>query len=130
MVFKIETYDNKHSLYKVIVKQEYWKNAVVDMKDINYFVIKGSLKACVNSKGMPFIAVEASSIKIFNLPKNEEGEIDLSTDTPKGTEEMVDIHSLINENPEQSVSRAKKKAMNYIRDNKNFSTHWWWKKRV
>jgi len=121
LLFKLSTYDNKKSVYKVIVKKKYWQNAVVGMKDVNYFVIKGELKACVNSKGVPFIAVEASWIKIFNLPKDEEGEINLCDDKPSGTEDIIDISKIVNEKEDLSISRAKKKAINYIRDNNKFN---------
>jgi len=78
LLFKIGAYDSTESIYRVIVKKDYWRDAVVGMKNVNYFVIKGELKACVNSKGTPFISVEAASIKMFNLLKDENGQIDLN----------------------------------------------------
>lgn len=121
LVFKIGTYDEKESFYKVNVKKEYWRNASIGMKDVNYFVIKGKLKACVNSKGIPFISVEAASIKIFNLPKNGTGEIDLNFEIPTGTDEIIDISKLINEDEDLSVKRAKNKAINYMKNNNKFN---------
>lgn len=121
LIFKIGTYDGKESLYKVIVKKEYWKSAVVGMKDVNYFMIKGNLKACVTSKGQPFISVEATRIKIFQLPKDENGEINLNYEVPAGTDEIVEISQLINEKENHSIKRAKNKAINYIKDNKKFN---------
>lgn len=121
LLFKIGTYDEKDSFYKVIVKKEYWKNAVVGMKDVNYFVIKGKLKACVNSKGIPFISVEATSIKIFHLPKDKNGEIDINFEIPAGTDEIMDISKIINENEDISIKRAKNKTINYIKNNNKFN---------
>lgn len=121
LIFKIGTYDDKESFYKVIVKKEYWKNATTGMKDVNYFVIKGNLKACVNSKGIPFISVEADSIKIFNLLKDENGEIDLNYEIPTGTDEILDISQIINENEDLSIKRAKNKAINYMKNNNKFN---------
>ena len=121
LVFKIDTYDEKESFYRVIVKKEHWKNALIGMKDANYFVIKGKMKACVNSKGIPFISVEAASIKIFHLPKNENGEIDLNYEIPTGTDEIVDISKIINENEDLSIKRAKNKAINYMKNNNKFN---------
>lgn len=121
LVFKIDTYDEKESFYRVIVKKEHWKNALIGMKDANYFVIKGKMKACVNSKGIPFISVEATSTKIFHLPKNENGEIDLNYEIPTGTDEIVDISMIINENEDLSIKRAKNKALNYMKNNNKFN---------
>ena len=121
LVFKIGTYDEKESFYKVTVKKEYWINASIGMTDVNYFVIKGKLKACVNSKGIPFISVEATSIKIFNLPKNENGEINLNYEIPTGTDEIIDISKIINENEDLSIKRAKSKAISYMKNNNKFN---------
>ncbi|MGV8982619.1 hypothetical protein [Clostridium sp.] len=122
LLFKIGTYDNMDSIYRVIVKKDYWRDAVVGMKDVNYFVIKGELKACVNSKGTPFISVEASSIKLFHLLKDENGQIDLNSDMPTGTDEIMDISKLVNENEDMSIKRSKNKAINYMKNNNKFST--------
>lgn len=119
--FKIGTFDDKQSLYKVLVKKEYWKNAVEGMTDANYFMIKGKIKACVTAKGMPFISVEANSIKIFNLSKDEDGNIDFNYEIPDNTDEIVNISQIINENEDQSIGRAKNKAINYIKNNGKFS---------
>ncbi|MCT8975635.1 hypothetical protein N4T77_03375 [Clostridium sp. CX1] len=121
LLFKIGTYDEKESVCRVIVKKDYWKNASTGMKDVNYFVIKGKLKACVNSKGVPFIAVEASSIKIFNLPKDKDGEIDLNYELPTGTDEIIDISRIVNDNEDLSVKRAKNKAISYMKNNNKFN---------
>lgn len=121
LVFKVGTYDERESIYRVIVKKEYWKNALIGMKNANYFVIKGKLKACVNSKGIPFISVEADSVKIFNLYKNENGEIDLNYEIPTGTDEIIDISNIINENEDLSIKRAKNKAINYMKNNNKFN---------
>lgn len=121
LVFKIGTYDEKESFYKVIIKKDYWRNATIGMKDVNYFVIRGNLKACVNSKGIPFISVEATSIKIFNLPKDKNGEIDLNYEIPTGTDEIMDISRIINENEDLSIKRATNKAINYMKNNNKFN---------
>ncbi|MGH4122082.1 MAG: hypothetical protein ACREV6_04005 [Clostridium sp.] len=121
LLFKIDTYDNMQSIYRVIVKKDYWRDAVVGMKDVNYFVIKGELKACVNSKGTPFISVEATSIKIFNLLKDVNGQIDLNNEMPAGTDEIMDISKLVNENEDLSIKRSKNKAINYMKNNKKFN---------
>ena len=121
LLFKIGTYDNTESIYKVIVKKDYWKSAVTGMRDVNYFVIKGELKACVNTKGTPFISVEATSIKIFNLLKDENGQIDLNYEMPIGTDEIIDISRLVNENEDISIKRSKNKALNYIKNNNKFN---------
>lgn len=121
LVFKIGTYDERESFYKVVVKKEYWRNASIGMKNVNYFVIKGKLKACVNSKGIPFISVEGTSIKIFNLPKDENGEIDLNYEIPTGTDEIIDISKIINENEDLSIKRAKNKAISYMKNNNKFN---------
>jgi hypothetical protein len=122
LLFKIGAYDDRESIYRVIVKKDYWRDAVVGMKDANYFVIKGELKACVNSKGTPFISVEAASIKIFNLLKDENGQIDLNYEMPAGTDEIMDISKLVNENESLSIKRSKNKAINYMKNNNKFST--------
>jgi hypothetical protein len=122
LLFKIGTYDDMESIYRVIVKKDYWRDAVIGMKDVNYFVIKGELKACVNSKGTPFISVEASSIKLFHLLKDENGQIDLNCEMPAGTEEIMDISKLVNENEDLSLKRSKNKAINYMKNNNKFST--------
>lgn len=121
LLFKIGTYDDMNSIYRVIVKKDYWRDAVIGMKDVNYFVIKGELKACVNSKGTPFISVEASSIKIFNLLKDVNGQIDLNCEMPIGTDEIIDISKLVNENEDLSIKRSKNKAINYMKNNKKFN---------
>lgn len=121
LLFKIATYDNRETIYTVIVKKDYWRDAVTGMKDANYFVIKGELKACVNSKGIPFISVEATSIKIFNLLKDANGEIDLNYEIPTGTDEVIDISKLVNENEDLSIKRSKNKAINYMKNNKKFN---------
>ncbi|MGH4051197.1 MAG: hypothetical protein ACREVX_07565 [Clostridium sp.] len=121
LLFKIGTYDEKESVYRVIVKKDYWRDAVVGMKDANYFVIKGELKACVNSKGTPFISVEATSIKIFNLIKDENGQIDLNCEMPTGTDIIMDISKLVNENEDMSIKRSKNKAINYMKNNNKFN---------
>lgn len=121
LVFKIGTYDEKESFCRVIVKKEYWKNATTGMKDVNYFVIKGKLKACVNSKGIPYTSVEATSIKIFNLPKDEKGEIDLNYEIPTGTDEIIDISKIVNQDEDLSIKRAKNKAINYVKNNNKFN---------
>ena len=121
LLFKIGAYDGTESIYRVIVKKDYWRDAVEGMKDANYFVIKGELKACVNSKGTPFISVEADSIKVFHLLKDENGKIDLNYEMPIGTDEIIDISKLVNENQDLSVKRSKNKAINYMKNNKKFS---------
>ncbi len=121
LLFKIATYDNMESIYKVIVKKAYWKSAVIGMTDVNYFVIKGELKACVNSKGTPFISVEATSIKMFQLLKDANGQIDLNYEMPAGTDEIIDISKLVNQNENQSIKRSTNKALNYMKDNNKFS---------
>lgn len=121
LLFKIGTYDDMNSVYRVIVKKDYWRDAVIGMKDVNYFVIKGELKACVNSKGTPFISVEATSIKIFNLLKDVNGQIDIVDDMPIGTDEIIDISKLVNENEEMPVKRSKNKALNYMKNNNKFN---------
>lgn len=121
LLFKIGAYDSTESIYRVIVKKDYWRDAVVGMKNVNYFVIKGELKACVNSKGTPFISVEAASIKMFNLLKDENGQIDLNCEIPTGTDEIMDISKLVNENEDLSVKRSKNKAINYMKNNNKFS---------
>lgn len=121
LIFKIGTYDDKESIYSVVVKKEYWRDAVLGLKDVNYFVIKGELKACVNSKGIPFISVEATYIKIFKFLKDDNGEIDLNYEVPDGTDEIVDISKLVNENEDISVKRSKRKAINYMKNNNKFS---------
>ncbi|SHI62096.1 hypothetical protein SAMN02745163_00501 [Clostridium cavendishii DSM 21758] len=121
LIFKIATYDDKESIYSVIVKKEYWRDAVIGMTDVNYFVIKGELKACVNSKGIPFISVEATYIKIFKFSKDATGEIDLNYEVPDGTDEIIDISKLVNENEDMSIKRSKRKAINYIKNNNKFS---------
>ena len=45
LLFKIGTYDDMESVYRVVVKKDYWRDAVIGMEDVNYFVIKGELKA-------------------------------------------------------------------------------------
>ncbi|MFT5871549.1 MAG: hypothetical protein ACI8WT_000469 [Clostridium sp.] len=122
LLFKIGTYDNMESIYRVIVKKEYWRDAVLGMTDVNYFVIKGELKACVNSKSTPFISVEASSIKIFHLLKDENGQIDLNCEMPAGTDEIMDISKLVNEDEDLSIKRSKNKALNYMKNNNKFSS--------
>lgn len=121
LLFKIGTYDDTESIYKVIVKNEYWKNAVIGMKSVNYFTIKGELKACVNIKGTPFISVEATSIKTFHLLKDANGQVDLNYEMPIGTDEIMDISKLVNENEDVSVKRSKNKALNYIKNNNKFN---------
>ncbi|HEY8889119.1 MAG TPA: hypothetical protein VIM70_02510 [Clostridium sp.] len=121
LLFRIETYDEMQSVYRVIVKKDYWRDAVIGMKDVNYFVIKGELKACVNSKGTPFISVEATSVKIFHLLKDENGQIDLNYEMPTGTDEIMDIAKLVNENEEMSIKRSKNKALNYMKNNNKFN---------
>jgi len=121
LLFKIDTYDNMQSIYRVIVKKDYWRDAVIGMKDVNYFVIKGELKACVNSKGTPFISVEATSVKIFHLLKDENGQIDLNYEMPTGTDEIMDISRLVNENEDLSIKRSKNKAINYMKNNNKFN---------
>ncbi len=121
LLFQVDTYDGMQSIYRVIVKKDYWRDAVEGMKDANYFVIKGELKACVNSKGTPFISVEAASIKIFHLLKDGNGQIDLNYEMPTGTDEIMDISKLVNENEDLSVKRSKNKAINYMKNNKKFS---------
>ncbi|MBU3114354.1 hypothetical protein [Clostridium lacusfryxellense] len=121
LLFKVGTYDDKESVYRVIVKKDYWRDAVVGMKDVNYFVIKGELKACVNSKGTPFISVEATSIKIFHLLKDENGQIDLNIEMPTGTDEIMDISKLVNENEDLSIKRSKNKAINFMKNNNKFN---------
>lgn len=121
LLFKVDTYDEKESICRVIVNKQYWRNASIGMIDVNYFVIKGKLKACVNSKGVPFISVEAASIKIFNLPKNENGEVDLNYEIPIGTDEIIDISKIINDNENLSIKRAKEKAIHYIKNNSKFN---------
>jgi len=121
LLFKIGTYDDKESVYRVIVKKDYWRDAVTGMKDANYFVIKGELKACVNGKGTPFISVEATSIKIFNLIKDENGQIDLNCEMPTGTDVIMDISKLVNENEDMSIKRSKNKAINYMKNNNKFN---------
>lgn len=121
LLFKIETYDDMNSVYRVIVKKDYWRDAVIGMKDVNYFVIKGELKACVNSKGIPFISVEATSVKLFNLLKDMKGQIDLVDEMPIGTDEIIDILQIVNENEEMHVKRSKNKALNYMKNNNKFN---------
>jgi len=121
LLFKIGAYDGTESIYRVIVKKDYWRDAVEGMKDANYFVIKGELKACVNSKGTPFISVEATSVKIFHLLKDENGQIDLNCEMPTGTDEIMDISKLVNENVDISIKRSKNKAINYMKNNNKFS---------
>lgn len=121
LLFKIGTYDEMKSIYRVIVKKDYWRDAVVGMTDVNYFVIKGELKACVNSKGTPFISVEAASIKIFHLLKDANGQVDLNYEMPIGTDEIVDISKLVNGNEDLSIKRSKNKALNYMKNNNKFS---------
>lgn len=121
LLFKVDTYDEKESFCKVIVKKEYWKNASIGMENVNYFVIKGKFKACVNSKGIPFITVDTTSIKIFNLPKNENGEFDLNYEIPTGTDEIINISTIINNDEDLSIKRAKNKAINYIKNNNKFN---------
>ncbi|MBK5241435.1 ParB N-terminal domain-containing protein [Clostridium sp.] len=121
LLFKIPNYDKQESIYRVIVKKDYWKDAVEGMTNVNYFVIKGELKACVNSKGTPFISVEATSIKAFQLLKDENGQIDLNFEMPIGTVEIVDISKLVNQNEDMSIKRSKNKAINYMKNNKKFS---------
>ena len=121
LLFKIGAYDGTESIYRVIVKKDYWRDAVIGMKDANYFVIKGELKACVNSKCTPFISVEASSIKIFHLLKDENGQIDLNDEMPIGTDEIMDISKLVNENEEMPIKRSKNKAINYMKSNNKFN---------
>ena len=121
LLFKIGTYDDKESVYRVIVKKDYWRDAVTGMKDANYFVIKGEIKACVNGKGTPFISVEATSIKIFNLIKDENGQIDLNCEMPTGTDVIMDISKLVNENEDMSIKRSKNKAINYMKNNNKFN---------
>jgi hypothetical protein len=41
-LFKIANYDKLESIYRVIVKKDYWKDAVEGMTNVNYFVIKFS----------------------------------------------------------------------------------------
>ena len=120
LLFKIGTYDELESIYKVTVKKDYWKDAVVGMKNVNYFVIKGELKACVNAKGTPFISVEATSIKIFHLLKDENGQIDINYEMPTGTDEIVEISKLVNEN-ENLPKRSTNKAINYMKNNNKFN---------
>lgn len=120
LLFKIGTYDDKQSIYKVIVKKDYWKIAVMDMEKANYFLIKGELKACVNSKGIPYISVEATSIKVFHLLKDKDGQIDLNYEMPTGTDEIMDISKLVNEN-ENLPKRSTNKAINYMKNNNKFS---------
>jgi len=121
LLFKIDTYDNAQSIYRVIVKKDYWRDAVVGMQDVNYFVIKGELKACVNTKGTPFISVVATSIKIFHLLKDENGQIDLNDEIPNGTDEILNISQLVNENEDLSIKRSKNKAINYMKNNNKFN---------
>ena len=120
LLFKIGTYDDTASIYKVIVKKDYWKDAVEGMKNVNYFVVKGELKACVNAKGMPFISVEATSIKTFHLLKDENGQIDLNYEIPTGTDEIMEISKLVNEN-ENLPKRSTNKAINYMKNNNKFN---------
>lgn len=121
LLFKIGTYDDAQSIYRVIVKKDYWRDAVIGMKDVNYFVIKGELKACVNTKGTPFISVEATSIKIFHLLKDVNGQIDLNYEMPIGTDEIMNISKLVNENEDLSIKRSKNKAINYMKNNNKFN---------
>lgn len=121
LLFKIGTYDKSQSIYRVIVKKDYWKDAVVGMNHVNYFVIKGELKACVNSKGTPFISVEATSIKTFDLLKDDDGQIDLNYEMPIGTDEIMDISMLVNENEDLSIKRSKNKAINFMKNNNKFN---------
>ena len=121
LLFKIANYDKLESVYRVIVKKDYWKDAVDGMTNVNYFVIKGELKACVNSKGTPFISVETTSIKAFQLLKDENGQIDLNYEMPIGTDEIVDISRLVNEDEDMAIKRSKNKAINYMKNNKKFS---------
>lgn len=121
LLFKIANYDKLESIYRVIVKKDYWKDAVDGMTNVNYFVIKGELKACVNSKGTPFISVETTSIKAFQLLKDENGQIDLNYEMPIGTDEIVDISRLVNEDEDMAIKRSKNKAINYMKNNKKFN---------
>lgn len=122
LIFKINNSDKENSsLYRVLVNKQIWNKALGDKKRINYYIIKGTTKASVTSKGNPFITVNCTELNILFIENlDDKGKISLVENLPIGTEEVVDISEIVIDTNLNYPYTAKGKVIKYFEKHKTF----------
>lgn len=126
LIFKTEQGEETISAncnYMVTVEKELWGRVSKDVEEKSFYLIEGIPKAGVSGKGLPFVGVICTSIKIINGFEEDEqipGSLKLPDKLPKDTDEMVAVSDIkIPENISEPT-RAKKIAWTYFKKNGTF----------
>ncbi|NSW90040.1 MAG: ParB N-terminal domain-containing protein [Firmicutes bacterium] len=113
------------SYCRVSINKNLWKKVSKEIKETTYYILEGVPKANVNPKGMPFISVLCSDIKVVNgLVEDEKnpGSFKFPGSLPEDTDEVIPISSIrIPENLKEPKT-AKKKALDYFKKHGTFKS--------
>jgi hypothetical protein len=93
ILFRINRKDSKiYTYYKISINNALWKTVSKKVQESSYYIIKGETSVAMNTKGMAFIDVQGTDIKVINSIK-EEGNV-LTGELPEGTDEVLDIDKI------------------------------------
>lgn len=113
------------SYCRVSVSKNLWKDVSNEIKKTTYYILEGIPKASMNSKGVPFISVSCSCIKVVNgLLEDEKfpGSFKFPGNLPEDTDEVIPVSSIrIPENLREPKT-AKDKALTYFKKHGTFKS--------
>jgi len=109
---------------KVIVEKDLWKKVSREVDKTTYYMINGVPDVNVTSKGLPFLTVQCTEIKVVNgliEDENSPGSFKFPGELPDGTEALVPITSIIIPEKISEPKTAKIKALKYFKRHGTFN---------
>lgn len=120
--FNEEELNQKESYCVVIVGRERYGQIKKTIGENTFCYVEGSFKVGKNSKEVPYITIKCQSIKAATLLTRDfvSNSLKLTDNFPWGTEELVDLSSIIIPENLTTPNSAKKKALDYVLKHGNF----------
>lgn len=120
--FNDEELNQKESYCVVIVGREKYGQIKKTIGENTFCYVEGSFKVGKNSKEVPYITIKCQSIKAATFLTREfvSNSVKLTDNFPWGTEELLDLSSIIIPEKLTTPNLAKKKALDYVLKRGNF----------